>query len=256
MPWIPSHWGASAGHRHFKRHSSVGSTPTHRRHLGHRVILAIKTIEANGSGHGTVRRRSFARGRNSLPSAIMRTNHTLAAIALAITLAACAVSAPPYHPSLRSVETLRRNAGPVAVGEFSEGQAATAQGSSLRLSEFRSSVGADFAAYLRDAVTQELALAGRLVENSNVVLSATLLEQSVSASPTARSSGRITAEFTIARSGDTMFRRTYSVTTSWDSSFFGSHAVGKAQTQYLFLVQALIRSATDDPEFLQALKPT
>jgi len=170
-------------------------------------------------------------------------------------LASCAVTAPPYSPSLRSVEALRRTAGPVALGEFVLGQAGSTQTTSLRMSEFRSSVGADFAAYLRDAVSQELALAGRLADRSEVVWSAVLLEQSISASPTPTSSGSIAAEFTVIRSGTTVLRRTYSATGRWDSSLFGGHAVGKAQTQYLFLVQSLIRSATDDPEFLQALKP-
>jgi hypothetical protein len=143
----------------------------------------------------------------------------------------------------------------VAMGNFSMGQAASTKSTFLGVTAFQSSVGTDFAAYLRDAVSQELALAGRLVERGSTVWSAVLLEQSISASPTPTSSGSISAEFTISRSGNTVFRRIYSATESWDSSLFAGHAVGKAQTQYLFLVQSLIRSATNDPEFLQALKP-
>jgi hypothetical protein len=183
----------------------------------------------------------------------MPVTQTMLAVVTVVALTSCAVSAPQYHPSLRSVEAFRRNAGPVAMGEFLS--APGLHNPSLRLSEMRSPVGGDFAAYLRDAVSQELSLAGRLAQNSKVVLSATLLDQSVDASPTPRSGGSITAEFSIVRAGVITIRRTYTAGASWDSSFFGAHAVGKAQAQYLFLVQSLIKAATDDPEFLQALRP-
>lgn len=188
-----------------------------------------------------------------LTSTLMHLVRLLALFALVAALVSCAVSSPPYHASLRSVEALRRNVGPVSVGEFTTGSA-TAQSSSLRLSEFRSSVGTDFAAYLRSAVIQELTLAGKHVDGGPVVLHAVLLEQSISASPTPTSTGAIAVKFTVSRSGTAVFSRRYSVTHSWESSLFGGHAIGKAQTQYLFLVQSLIGAATSDSDFLKALR--
>jgi hypothetical protein len=172
-------------------------------------------------------------------------------------LTACAVTAPSYQPSLRNAELIRRNAGPLVLGEFMPAaQGATAATSpTLRTTSLVSPVGQDFSAYVREALRQELVLANRFDAASSVKISATLLANEMNAALAATSQGKLSMEFVVHRNDVVAFQKVISATASWDSSFFGAHAIGKARTQYPFLVQSLLSTVLADPEFLAAIKP-
>ena len=86
------------------------------------------------------------------------------AVCAAILLHGCAMQAPRYSPSLDNVETMKRSGmRTVALGSFTVQPGATGGTSiGLRGNPMSSSVGSDYAAYLADALRQELLLAGKL----------------------------------------------------------------------------------------------
>lgn len=150
------------------------------------------------------------------------------ASACVFVLTACAVTAPSYQPSLRNAELIRRNAGPLVLGEFvSAAQSTTAATSpTLRTTALVSPVGQEFSAYVREALRQELVLANRLDAASSVKISATLLANEMNAALAATSQGRLSMEFVVHRNNVVAFQKVISATGSWDSSFFGAHAIG------------------------------
>jgi hypothetical protein len=180
--------------------------------------------------------------------------HFAALTLVVVGISACAVTAPTYTPSLRNVETLRRNAVPISVSKDFKFDALTDAGApSLRLSATRSPVGDSFSDYLRDALSQDISLAGRLDPSSATSVHVVLVQNQVNASMSTTGSGTLSAAFVVTRNGHQIFSKIFSASGTWDSSFFGGHAVGKAQTQFPLLVQALLSSALSDTDFLKSI---
>lgn len=181
-------------------------------------------------------------------------------IALTVTLAAllsagCATKAPPYQPSLDNVQAIKKLPQSLALGVFSVNAGATgAQSIGLRGSSMESPVGANYAAYLADALRQELVLAGKLDPQSKLEISGVLLKNDIDASGFSTASGEIEARFIVKNAGQTRYEKTHKATLNWESSFMGAVAIPKAQQQYPVVVQALITRLFADAEFLAALK--
>ncbi|WP_425257673.1 hypothetical protein ACPOLB_19405 [Rubrivivax sp. RP6-9] len=167
----------------------------------------------------------------------------------------CSTPAPNYRPSLDNVEAIKAQAATVALGAFSvPAMAPGATAISLRGSSMVSPVGADYAAYLGDALRQELQLAGRLDPASQVVVSGVLLKNDIAAGGFSTNSGEIEARIAVHRASQLRHEKTYRAELSWESSFIGAIAIPKAQQQYPVLVQTLLRQMFSDTSFLEALK--
>lgn len=179
----------------------------------------------------------------------------LAVAAWALTLGGCALQTPGYTPSIDHVETFKKSAAPVALGAFTVQAGATgATAIGLRGSQMSSSIGADYAAYLADALRQELLLAGKLDAKSRLVIGGLLLKNDIAAGGVSTNSGEIEARFTVTQDGRERYNRVKHASQSWDSSFLGGVAIPKAQQQYPLLVQQLLTELLADPDFLAALK--
>ena len=177
------------------------------------------------------------------------------AVLAPVLAAGCAMTAPPYQPSIDNVETLKRAGGPAALGSFTVqagGPGVTSIG--LRGSSMTSPVGADYAAYLANALSQELQLAGKLDPKSKVVITGLLLKNDIAAGGISTNSGEIEAQFTVIHGGQERYRGTHRVEMSWDSSFVGAVAIPKAQQQYPVMVQKLLTKLFADPAFVAALR--
>ncbi|MBP6902708.1 MAG: hypothetical protein KBC73_21630 [Burkholderiaceae bacterium] len=170
-------------------------------------------------------------------------------------LSGCAMTAPNYSPSIDNLEILKRSAAPMALGAFTL-QSGLAGGTSigLRGNSMNSSVGGDYAAYLAEALRQELALAGKLDPKSRIVISGLLLKNDIAAAGMATNSGEIEARFSVSRDGQPRYAKAHRVEMSWESSFAGAVAIPKAMQQYPLMVQKLIGQLLADPEFIAALK--
>lgn len=144
----------------------------------------------------------------------------------------CAIQAPPYQPSIDNVELLKRTASPAALGGFTVqagGPGVTAIG--LRGTPMNSPVGADYAAYLANARSQELQLAGKLDPKSKFVITGLLLKNDIATVGISTNSGEIEAQFTVITNGQERYRGTHRAEMTWESSFIGTVAVAKAQQQ-------------------------
>jgi hypothetical protein len=179
-----------------------------------------------------------------------------AALVLAAVLATgCAMQAPRYQPSLDNVEVAKKLPASASVGAFKvQANGAGVSSIGLRGSSMNSPVGADYAAYLADALQQELQLAGKMDAKSTVVITGVLLKNDIAAGGFSTNSGEIEAEFLVLNGGKERFRATKRSELSWESSFVGAIAIPKAQQQYPLLVQKLLTQLFADASFVAALK--
>jgi hypothetical protein len=177
-------------------------------------------------------------------------------LAFAALLHGCALQAASYQPSIDNVEAWKKSAAnPVNLGSFtvkSDATGATSIG--LRGNPMSSPVGADYAAYLADALRKELTLAGKLDPKSAIEISGALLKNDIAAGGVSTNSGEIEARFVVKRDGAVRYDAVKRAEASWESSFVGAVAVPKAQQQYPLLVQQLVARLLADTQFQAALR--
>lgn len=112
-----------------------------------------------------------------------------------------------------------------------------------------------FAAYLADTLAAELKGAARFDPGSNLVVSGIITDTHLdSVMPTA--TARLGARFTLTKSGRTVFEKTLSVESDWDSNFAGAVAIPDAFNHYSGLFPRLAAKLFADPEFRAAAKPS
>jgi hypothetical protein len=170
-------------------------------------------------------------------------------------LAGCSTPAPQYIISIPHVQALKTSgAKATATTPFkAEGSAANNETIGIRGNPMNSAKGT-FAAYLEDAITQELTEAKIFNPSANTKISAVLLKNDISAAGIVTASGEIEARFTVMRGDKVAFNKVKRATTTWDSHFLGAIAIPNAQQNYPKLVQALLKQLYDDNEFFAALK--
>jgi hypothetical protein len=179
----------------------------------------------------------------------------LAFLAPLTMLAACAVVATPYSPSVENIQTLK-NASPVhaRIGDFrSRDGGDNHYPLQVRANVMRSPVGSSFADYLSNAVTQELTLAGTLSPSASVELGGVLLQNNVDVG-VGTGVGTISARFVVKRDGAVRYDQVKTVRSEWDSSFAAAIAVPRATQQYPLVVQKLLGSLYSDPAFISAIR--
>jgi hypothetical protein len=168
----------------------------------------------------------------------------------------CAMMAPTYSPALENVQRLKDSgtAG-VKLGAF------TAQAGplnpatlSLRGNTLVSPQGESFALYLAEALKQELALAGKLKQDSAIEVAGVLLKNDISIGSFVTGRGEIEARFTVKRQNTVVFDKPVAAQTQWESSFAGAIAIPRGQQEYPRLVQTLIRNLLADADFIAAIK--
>lgn len=184
---------------------------------------------------------------------LLRSLSGLVAVAALLVSTGCAIKAPHYNADLDNVEQLKKAPASVKLGSFTVGGGA---GSSigLRGSPMESPVGADYAAYLGDALQKELKLAGKLDPSSKLEISGQLLKNDISAAGIMTNSGEIEARFVVKNDGVQRYDQIKRAELSWDSSFIGAVAIPRAQQQYPVIVQKLLGLLWGDAKFQDALK--
>jgi len=183
-----------------------------------------------------------------------RIKSCLALGALGLALSGCSVVAPTYVPSIDNVQTLKNSgAAPTRVGKFNETGTAVPYPIPLRANTLRSPYGDTWSAYLSEAVTRELAMAGKLSPNADVEISGTLLRNQIDPA-ISTGTGDMSARFVVRKDGEVRYDQVKSVHREWESSFAAAIAIPKAVTEYGYTVQALLAALYSDPAFLDALK--
>jgi hypothetical protein len=191
-----------------------------------------------------------------MPMTSCRLPAMAAFVMAAALMSGCAIKAPLYQPAIGNVEVLKKaDPAPLNVGAFTVQSAM--EGAStigLRGNPMQPPAGGDYAAYLADALRQELRLAGKLDPKSGTEVSGQLLKNDIAAGGMATNSGEIEARFIVRRNNQERYNAVQRVTDSWESSFVGAIAIPKAQQQYPVLVQKLLAQLFGDPQFQAALK--
>jgi hypothetical protein len=182
-----------------------------------------------------------------------RVGRMLTVMAMMLMASGCAMQAPRYQPSIDNVEALKKTPASVALGTFTV-QAGVGGPISLRANSMTSPVGADYAAYLADALQQELTLAGKLDPKSKIEISGVLVKNDIAAAGMSTNSGEVEARIVVKNNGTQRFDKVKRAELSWDSSFVGAIAIPKAQQQYPMIVQKLLAQLWGDADFQAALK--
>lgn len=171
-------------------------------------------------------------------------------------LAGCgSLTAPKYTFSPESVQTLKdAGTSKLRIGEF---QANTPEVETadigMRGANFTSPYGS-FANYLREAIRQEFAEAGRLSPAATIELGGVLVKNLFNTNGTSIGEGELTARITVLRDGLVVFDKSITATTTWESSFAGAVAIPKATIEYPRLVRKFVRTLLQDPDFIDSTK--
>ena len=187
----------------------------------------------------------------------LTTSRATAALAAALLLliGGCASKAPPYQASLDNLELLKKAPRGMAVGSFSVAAGATgATTISIRAANMGSPVGADYAAYLAEALRQELVLAGKLDPRSSLEIGGVLLKNDIDAGGFSTNTGELEARFIVKNGGAQRYEKVHRASLIWDSSFAGAIAIPKAHQQYPLIVQKLLSQLLADAEFQAAIR--
>lgn len=184
----------------------------------------------------------------------VRIGRPLAVVAVALLATGCALQAPRYQPSLDNLEVVKKFPSPLMLGTFSVQPGAGAASIGLRGGSMVSPVGADYAAYLGDALRQELLLAGKLDAQSKIEVSGMLLKNDIAAGGIVTNSGEIEARIVVRNAGVQRYDKVKRAEATWESSFAGAVAVPKAQQQYPLIVQQLLSRIWTDADFQAAIK--
>ncbi len=177
----------------------------------------------------------------------------LVAVAALLLSTGCAIKAPQYNAALDNVEQLKKAPATVKLGSFTVAAGASPS-IGLRGSPMESPVGADYAAYLADALQKELKLAGKLDPNSKLEISGQLLKNDIAAAGIITNSGEVEARFVVKNDGVQRYDQVKRAELSWDSSLLGAVAIPRAQQQYPLIVQKLLGLLWGDSKFQEALK--
>jgi hypothetical protein len=168
----------------------------------------------------------------------------------------CTSIAPLYGPSMENVQALK-DAGDVKakVGAFSAKEnLETARSISMRASKVVSPYGESYAAYLEEAVKQEMSLAGKLSPNASSEVSGVLLKNSIDIGGFSVGYGDIQVRFVVKKNGSVQYDQVKSAHREWESAFAGAVAIPRGKIEYSNLVQMLLKTLYADQNFVQALK--
>lgn len=171
-------------------------------------------------------------------------------------MSGCSLMAPNYTASIENVQLLKDGGDfGVKVGKFeSVPDRGNANPISLRGSSLASPYDNSFAAYIAEAVKQELSLAGKLKSGTDVEIFGMLLKNDIDASGFSVATGDIQARFVVKQGDNVRYDQLKTLHHEWESSFAGAIAIPRAQQAYPGLVQRLLAVLYADQAFLQALK--
>jgi hypothetical protein len=170
-------------------------------------------------------------------------------------LAACSLVAPPYSPDVDNIQSLKNVATAHAkLGTFeSHADAKNPYPVPLRANVMKSPIGNSFGAYLADAMTKELLMAGKLSPQSDVEIKATLLQNDIDTG-VATGTATLAARFIVTRGETVRYDQVKTAHTQWDSAFAAMIAVPKAREEYPLAVQKLLGELYADPAFIEAIQ--
>ncbi|HLO78002.1 MAG TPA: hypothetical protein VK196_16225 [Magnetospirillum sp.] len=169
-------------------------------------------------------------------------------------ISACSIKANEYSFSPENVQALREaGSSKVRLGAVTSQMKDESAGIHLRAASMVSPYGS-YAAYLKEALRQELEEAGRLTIDSDAEISGTLTKNEFDASGISVGEGALAAVFTVRRGGKPVYERIHEAKITWESAFSGAVAIPRAVGEYRKLMQKLVQQLLHDPAFLEAIR--
>jgi hypothetical protein len=187
----------------------------------------------------------------------MSLRHVFAAGLCAVVLSGCSsLVAPPYSADYDVLDGLKKTPlAKVAVAPVRPTDAAAPVNKiTLRGANLVGPKGT-FAAYLEDALIEDLRELSVYDAGAAVLLQATILKNDIDVSGLSVGTGRMDVALSVTRGGVPLLNKTYTAATQFESSFAGAVAIPRGQSEYGALVRKLLSSIYADPEFKAALKP-
>lgn len=168
----------------------------------------------------------------------------------------CAMVAPQYTSSMDNVQAINDGGSFTAkVGEFKPGTTAEyANPISIRGSSLYSPYGESYAAYVAEALKQELSFARKLSSDAKTEITGTVLKNDIDATGFSVGWASVEARFLVTRAGQVRYDRVKSVRHQFASSFVGAQAIPRAVQAYPVAVQKLLAELYGDQAFIEALK--
>lgn len=165
-------------------------------------------------------------------------------------------SVPKYEPSIVNAGALLADRTvQVRVGAFSVVEQDADKPNQFTIDDSSSSPrGESYVEFLRDAVRQEMRIAGILSENADVEISGVLLKNEIDTSGANSGFADLAARFTVRKQGVARYEKIKSARREWRSPLGGLVPVVMAHRNYSAVVQQLLNSLYNDPEFQQVLK--
>ena len=183
----------------------------------------------------------------------MKNTNIITAIAVSFVLSACSMQAPPYQASIENVQTIKQaKVVKASVGKFDSNK--NLESISLRGSRMYSPVGGSYGDYLSKAIEEELKLANVWTPASATVISGEMISNDIDVSGFSTGNGEASAKFVVTKEGKVIFEKVISAHHEFESSFIGAVAIPNGQSNYVNLIQKLIKNLFEDDSFISAIK--
>lgn len=168
----------------------------------------------------------------------------------------CSMMAPQYTASLDNVQKLKDAGAYTAnVGNFaSTPDKGNANPISIRGSSLASPYQDSYAAYVAEAIKQELSLAKKMSPDASTEITGTLLKNDIDATGMSIGFVDIQMRFVVKRSGKVHYDQVKTVKSEFPSSFAGAVAIPRAVQEYPVAIQKLLAALYGDRTFMDALK--
>jgi len=174
-------------------------------------------------------------------------------------VAGCTQTLPPPQPSLAALEILRAGSLPrMHTGSFAPAPGLRPdvdQHVAIRSVVLNSPYDGSLSKYLGKAIDADLAAAGKLDPNSDLVISG-LLTNSDESDGFSVGHAELSANITLTKAGRTVFQKDLAVEAHWDSNFVGAIAIPDAINNYTSLYDKLAIKLFEDKDFAAAANGT
>lgn len=184
----------------------------------------------------------------------LRKTGLLAALICTAMLAACTTVAPSYQATVDNVKVLQKMSGNgvAEVGKFTVADDSLNH-LRIRASVYASPANGSFSEYIKEAVKNELASAGKLGNNTNAVISGQLLKNYLDGSYGV-GKATVSVRFTVTRGTTISYEKIITGETTWDSPFVGAIAIPEAQRNHTEAVKQLLGNLFADADFQKSIQ--
>ena len=188
---------------------------------------------------------------------MLRTIKAFGLIAVIVVVSGCATQGPSYEPTANITRLIERSVdAKVGLGEFTKDASSTLIEDPWEFrgaTKIESPVGDGYDDFVAKAVQDELLLAMRYADDSDVQITGEMLEHQMSTGSLSIGEGSVAFIFRVEKYGNVVFQTEKRVTHKWDSAFMGVTAATNAYRGHLVMVEKLISVLFSDSKFTDAI---